>query len=171
MIRMNIRPVPYDHPDAVALSDLVLKEYVELYGPSEDGGTDGDATPLDASMFVPPQGLYLVAYDEEGRALATGAWRSQDDNPEGYADGDAELKRMYVIPEARGLGLARRILAALESDARAAGRTRMVLSTGAPQRAAIALYTSSGYAPAPRAFGHYRDYDDVRCFAKDLDAA
>ncbi|MEU9607704.1 GNAT family N-acetyltransferase [Streptomyces sp. NPDC048057] len=165
---MHIRPVPYDHPDAVKLSDQVLQEYVELYGPSEDGGTDGDATPLDASMFLPPQGLYLIAYDETGHPLASGAWRSQDGNPEGYEDGDAELKRMYVVPEARGLGLARRILAALESDARAAGRTRMVLSTGAPQRAAIGLYASSGYTPTPRTFGHYRDHDDVRCLAKDL---
>ncbi|AJF65655.1 GNAT family N-acetyltransferase [Streptomyces vietnamensis] len=159
---MNIQPTPYDHPDAVKLNDAVQAEYAVRYGDEE-----GDATPLDPGMFVPPHGLYLLAYDSEGRPVATGGWRTQDENDEGYADGDAELKRMYVIPEARGLGLARRILAALEADARAAGRTRMVLETGTAQPEAIALYTSSGYEPCAK-FGHYRDYPNSRCFAKPL---
>lgn len=74
---------------------------------------------------------------------------------------------MYVIEEARGNGLARRILAALEDDARAAGRTRMVLETGNKQPEAIALYASSGYEPCVK-FGHYRFHEDSRCFAKLL---
>ncbi|MFD9034336.1 GNAT family N-acetyltransferase [Streptomyces sp. NPDC059567] len=161
---MNIRPTPYDHPDAVKLNDAVQLEYVARYG------DEGDATPLDAGMFVPPLGLYLLAYDSEDRPVATGGWRTQDENDEGYSDGDAELKRMYVAPEARGLGLARRILAALEADARAAGRTRMVLETGTAQPEAIALYTSSGYEPCAK-FGHYREYENSRCFAKSLVAS
>ncbi|MFJ5709604.1 MULTISPECIES: GNAT family N-acetyltransferase [unclassified Streptomyces] len=159
---MRIQPTPYDHPDAVKLQDEVQAEYVVRYGDGE-----GDATPLDPGMFVPPRGLYLLAYDAGDRPVASGAWRSQDENEEGYADGDAELKRMYVIPEARGLGLARRILALLEEDARAAGRTRMVLETGTAQPEAIALYLSSGYEPCAK-FGHYRDYENSRCFAKPL---
>ncbi|MEU0038070.1 GNAT family N-acetyltransferase [Streptomyces sp. NPDC006333] len=160
---MHIRPVPFDHPDAVKLNDQVQAEYAERYG------DEGDVTPLDASMFRPPLGLYLLAYDERDRPVATGGWRSQDENDEGYSDGDAELKRMYVVPEARGLGLARRILAALEDDARAAGRTRMVLETGAKQPEAVALYTSSGYAPCVK-FGYYRFHDLSMCFAKPLSA-
>ncbi|SDL05913.1 GNAT family N-acetyltransferase [Streptomyces indicus] len=159
---MNIRPVRYDHPDAVKLNDQVQLEYVERYGDGE-----GDATPLDAGMFVPPLGLYLIAYDDQDRPVATGGWRTQDANDEGYADGDAELKRMYVVPEARGLGLARRILALLEEDARGRGRTRMVLETGTEQPEAIALYESSGYEPCAK-FGHYRCYDNSRCYAKPL---
>ncbi|MFE5487305.1 GNAT family N-acetyltransferase [Streptomyces sp. NPDC056527] len=161
---MNIRSTPYDHPDAVKLNDAVQLEYVARYG------DEGDATPMDAGMFVPPLGLYLLAYDSEDRPVATGGWRTQDENDEGYSDGDAELKRMYVIPEARGLGLARRILAALEADARAAGRTRMVLETGTAQPEAIALYTSSGYESCAK-FGHYREYENSRCFAKSLVAS
>ncbi|GGT34290.1 N-acetyltransferase [Streptomyces purpureus] len=153
--------MPFDHPDAVKLNDQVQLEYVARYG---DGG---DITPLDPAMFAPPSGLYLMAYDADGRAVATGGWRTQDENDEGYSDGDAELKRMFVIPEARGVGLARRILAALEADARAAGRTRMVLETGDQQPEAIALYTSSGYVPCTK-FGLYRDYPNSRCFAKPL---
>ncbi|MET8504580.1 GNAT family N-acetyltransferase [Streptomyces sp. NPDC004787] len=163
---MDIRPTPFDHPDAVKLNDAVQLEYAERYA-DDDGDGEGDLTPLDASMFAPPRGLYLLAYDPEGRPVATGGWRTQDANDEGYADGDAELKRMYVVPEARGLGLARRILAALEADAREAGRTRMVLETGTAQPEAIALYTSCGYEPCEK-FGYYRHYENSRCYAKPL---
>lgn len=159
----EIRVTPFDHPDAVALSEEVLREYQVRYGDSE-----GDMTPLTPAMFEPPRGLYLIAYDSDGTPLATGGWRAMEANDEGYADGDAELKRMYVTPQARGRGLARRILAALESDARAAGRTRMVLETGTEQPEAISLYTTSGYTPATPKFGHYRDYDTSRCYEKQL---
>ncbi|MFJ9646680.1 GNAT family N-acetyltransferase [Streptomyces sp. NPDC004244] len=158
---IDLRAVPYDHPDAIRLNDQVQLEYQERY----DG--EGDATHLDPAMFLPPQGLYLVAYDTSGSPLATGGWRAQDENDEGYSDGDAELKRMYVIPRARGLGLARRILAELEADARAAGRTRMVLETGDKQPEAIALYLSEGYTMTEK-FGYYRDYASSRCMAKSL---
>ncbi|MFG2722592.1 GNAT family N-acetyltransferase [Streptomyces sp. NPDC048416] len=158
---MLIRQLSYDHPDAVKLNDQVQLEYVERYG---DGG---DLTFLEPAMFLPPRGLYLIAYDAEDRPVATGGWRGQEANEENYRDGDAELKRMYVIPEARGLGLARRILATLEADARAAGRTRMVLETGDKQPEAIALYVSTGYEPCEK-FGHYRTYESSRCFAKPL---
>lgn len=111
--------------------------------------------------------MYLIAYDEHDDPVATGGWRSQNANGEGNEDGDAELKRMYVVAHARGLGLARRMLAALEENARTAGRTRMVLETGTKQPEAIALYTSSGYEPCVR-FGYYRFHEDSRCFAKGL---
>lgn len=159
---MNIHRASFAHPDAVALNDRVQREYAELYG---DG--DGDVTPLDPAMFAPPRGLYLIGYDDDGTPVATGGWRAQDANDLGYADGDAEIKRMYVVPEARGRGLSRIILAALEEDARAAGRTRMVLETGTIQRAAVALYASSGYERCPK-FGLYRHEPLSLCFAKPL---
>ncbi|MFJ3925535.1 GNAT family N-acetyltransferase [Streptomyces sp. NPDC090022] len=154
--------VPYDHPDAVKLNDQVQLEYQVRYQ------GEGDATPLDPAMFTPPRGRYLLAYDAHGAPVASGGWRAQEANEEGYADGDAELKRMYVVPEARGQGLARRILAALETDARAAGRTRMALETGDQQPEAIALYLSSGYEITPDKFGLYRDYPSSRCMTKPL---
>ena len=52
---MHIRPVPFDHPDAVKLNDQVQAEYAVRYG---DGG---DETPLAAADFAPPRGLYLIA--------------------------------------------------------------------------------------------------------------
>ncbi|MGX1883164.1 GNAT family N-acetyltransferase [Streptomyces sp. NPDC055287] len=159
---MNIQPRPYDHPDSVKLDAEVQQEYIERYK------GEGDTTPLDPAMFRPPGGLFLVAYDDQDCPVATGAWRTQDANGEGYSDGDAEIKRMYVRPGNRGIGLARRILAALEDDARAAGRRRMVLETGTEQPEAIALYLSSGYTPTGK-FGHFREYEDSRCFAKPLE--
>ncbi|GAO09645.1 GNAT family N-acetyltransferase [Streptomyces lydicamycinicus] len=157
---MEIRPVRYDHPDAVALDALVQQEYARRYG------DDGDITPLTPEMFTPPHGMYLIAYDGT-RPLATGGWRRQEDAAEGYAVGDAEIKRMFVLPEARGRGLARRILAALEADARAAGRSRMVLETGTKQPEALELYASSGYVMVEK-FGLYRTYEESRCMAKAL---
>jgi GNAT superfamily N-acetyltransferase len=158
---MKIRRVPFDHPDAVKLNDEVQAEYDVRYG---DGG---DATQLDPSDFAPPNGLYLIAYDENDVPVASGGWRSQDANDEGNLDGDAELKRMFVIEQMRGRGLARRVLAALEKDARAAGRTRMVLETGTKQPEAVALYTSSGYEPCGK-FGYYRFHEESLCYAKPL---
>ncbi|MFJ3289181.1 GNAT family N-acetyltransferase [Streptomyces sp. NPDC086669] len=158
---MHIRPVPFDHPDAVKLNDQVQAEYAVRYG------DDGDATPLAAADFAPPRGLYLIAYDALGVPVASGGWRSQDENGEGNQDGDAELKRMYVVEDMRGRGIARRVLVALEDDARAAGRRRMVLETGAKQPEAVALYTSSGYEPCGK-FGYYRFHELSLCYAKAL---
>ncbi|MBQ0986362.1 GNAT family N-acetyltransferase [Streptomyces sp. F63] len=160
MSPMQLRTVRYDHPDARKLNDRVQLEYTERYG-------DPDLTEMDPAQFDPPNGLYLVAYDPDGTPLATGGWRAQERNHEGYEDGDAELKRMYVVPEARGRGLARRLLAALEESAREAKRIRMVLETGTKQPEAIALYTSCGYLPTAK-FGLYRREPDSRCFAKPL---
>jgi ribosomal protein S18 acetylase RimI-like enzyme len=158
---MNIRRVSFDHPDAVKLNDEVQAEYHVRYG---DGG---DATFLAPEDFEPPNGVYLIVYDETDTPVATGGWRTQDANEEGNLDGDAEIKRMYVNAALRGRGLARRVLAALEEDARAAGRIRMVLETGTEQPEAIALYRSSGYEPCGK-FGYYRHYEASLCFAKKL---
>jgi GNAT superfamily N-acetyltransferase len=157
---VEIRTARYDDPDAVKLNDQVQLEYVARYG-------DGDVTFMDAAHFDPPHGLYLLAYDEDGRAVASGGWRTQDASPEGFSDGDAEIKRMFVVASARGRGLARVILARLEDSAATAGRTRMVLETGLKQLEAIALYRSCGYEDVPK-FGYYRDHELSVCMGKRL---
>lgn len=159
---VEIRTARYDDPDAVKLNDQVQLEYVARYG-------DGDVTFMDAAHFDPPHGLYLLAYDEDGQPVASGGWRTQDASPEGFSDGDAEIKRMFVVAAARGRGLARAILARLEASAAAAGRIRMVLETGELQQEAIALYRSCGYEDVPK-FGHYRDHELSVCMGKVLTA-
>lgn len=84
-----------------------------------------------------------------------------------FRPGDVELKRMYVMPSARGKGFARAILAELERTAAAAGRLRAVLETGTEQPEAIALYASSGYH-AIESYGVYKNEPENRCFAKVL---
>ncbi len=56
-----------------------------------------------------------------------------------------ELKRMYVLPEARGLGLAKRLLLEIEALARAKGLTSLKLETGIHQPEALALYRRHGF--------------------------
>lgn len=66
-------------------------------------------------------------------------------------DGEtAEIKRMWIAPEVRGLGLARRLLGDLEERARAMGVARIRLDTNATLGEAQALYSRSGYKPIPR---------------------
>ena len=144
------------------LNELVQLEYAERYG-------EGDLTPMAADHFDPPHGLYLVVYDADGEPVASGGWRAQDATPEGHEDGDAEIKRMFVVKEARGRGLARAVLAELEASAAAAGRTRMVLETGSRQPEAISLYRSCGYLPV-RKFGYYRHEELSLCMGKALAA-
>ena len=155
---LDLRMVAYGDPDAAALVARVQEEYVERYG-------GPDETPVDPSMFEPPEGLFLVAY-LDGVPVGTGAWRRTPVLALGGSLG-AEIKRMYVVPEHRGKSLARRILAELESTAAAAGYDLIVLETGLMQPEAIGLYESSGYLPIER-FGHYRDSAVNRCFGKRL---
>ncbi|WP_246383077.1 GNAT family N-acetyltransferase [Nocardioides stalactiti] len=155
---VEVRVVGYRHPDAVALVDRVQQEYVERYG-------SPDETPVDPAMFDPPDGLFLVAY-ADGVPVGTGAWRRTAVRALGGSAG-VEIKRMYVVPEHRGTGLARRILAELEDSAAAVGADLLVLETGLMQPEAIALYESSGYVPVD-GFGHYAASSLSRCFGKRL---
>lgn len=151
-----------DHPDALRLNDEVQAYYRAVYG-------DGDVTALTPEQFSPPRGRYLVGYDAAGRPVATGAWRGVDARPDDpvLRDGDAEIKRMYVVPTARGSGHARTLLAELERTAADAGRRRMILETGTAQPEAMSLYRACGYRPIGR-FGVYRDDHRSRCFGKLL---
>jgi putative acetyltransferase len=71
-----------------------------------------------------------------------------------FEDGFAEVKRMYVRPSARGQGVARAILARLESEARARSYNRLTLETGDLQREAIRLYERAGFTRC-EPFGDY----------------
>ncbi len=81
--------------------------------------------------------------------------------------GIAEIKRMYVAPQARRRGVARALLGALEADAHRLGYRGLILETGTRQPEAMALYESSGWSITPR-YGAYRAFASSRCYAKDL---
>ncbi len=157
---LELRPVPLDHPDAVRLVAEIQAFYRVRYG-------DEDATPVDPAEFGAPRGFFAVGY-VGGVAVACGGWRARDAGADpGLADGDAEIKRMYVAGAHRGRGHARAVLAELERTAAVAGRRRAVLETGTRQPEAMALYATAGYAPIPP-FGAYRCAPGSRCYAKSL---
>lgn len=158
---VTVRRVGYGHADAMRLIDEVQAEYVVRYG-------GPDETPLDPLMFEPPAGSFFVGY-VDGLAVATGAWRRSGVWALGTGS-TAEIKRMYVAPAVRGRGLARRMLAELETSAATYGFEALVLETGIHQPEAIGLYETSGYRPVPP-FGHYRDSPLSRCYARRLTPA
>ena len=113
-------------------------------------------SPAETAAF---EGVFLLAW-LDGALVGCGALR-----PLGTDVG--EVKRMYVRPEARGRGVARRLLAALEEEAAARGCRRVRLETGVDQQEAIRLYASSGYVPIP-CFGEYAEEPYSVCFEKRL---
>ena len=158
MRTMRIERVGYGHPDAVRLVAEVQAEYVVRYGGQ-------DESPVDHLEFEAPSGSFFVGYVDDV-AVATGAWRRSGVEAFGTTE-TCEIKRMYVVPAARGAGHARAMLAHLEESARAAGARALVLETGIEQPEAIALYASSGYVAVP-GFGYYRDSPLSRTLGKLL---
>jgi GNAT superfamily N-acetyltransferase len=152
---MRFGPEPFDSADAVALCTAQQAEMLELYEGEADIGPSRDAP-----MFVPPRGIFLVVRDEDGTAVACGGVTRFDETR-------GELKRMYVQPEARGRGLGKLVLEALERHARELGFASLVLETGDRQEAALGLYVGAGYERIPC----YPPYDSRSlsvCFEKRL---
>ncbi len=104
-----------------------------------------------------PHLMFLVA-SVDGQADGCGALRD-------LKPGVGEVKRMFVLPEFRGRGIARQILLALESTARERGYSTLRLETGTRQPEAIQLYRSGGYGEIP-CFGEYADDLFSVCFEK-----
>jgi len=97
---------------------------------------------------------------EDGRPLGCGCFKP-------HGPDAVELKRMYVAPQARGRGVGRRLVGALEAWARELGHARAVLETGTSQPEAVALYRRCGYQRTP-CFGPYLDLPASICMAKAL---
>ena len=87
--------------------------------------------------YAARQGGFWIATEDEAVVGMFGLERA--------GEGAAELRRMYVAPEARRRGIARALLARAETECRAAGFRRLVLSTSEIQDAAIALYRAAGF--------------------------
>ena len=109
-------------------------------------GDGSDYFRLDPEEVRPGRGAFVVAYDAD-TPVGCGAVRVID-------SGVAEIKRMYVLPDLRGRGIARRMLEALEREARSLGVTKLLLETGTRQPEAIALYSKAGFSPTDP-YGEY----------------
>jgi GNAT superfamily N-acetyltransferase len=147
--------VPWDDPDVQRLAADQQAEVRARYGGKDEPGAHPSAADV---------GVVLVARDDDGTALGCGALRA-------LGDGVAEVKRMYVVPAARGRGVSHAVLGALEDAARERGWTTLRLETGPRQPEAIGLYTSAGYGPV-EAFGAYvgdPDAEESLFFERVLD--
>jgi len=136
---VSIGPEDPRRPDVrrlIAESDAYMQA---LYPPESNHLVDVDALAAADTVF-------LVAR-RNGELLGSIAFRV-------IAPGHAELKRMFVRVEARGIGLGRRLLEALEDAARRQNIDRISLETGIRQPEAIGLYRASGYQDCPP-FGTY----------------
>jgi GNAT superfamily N-acetyltransferase len=151
----TLRPLPYEDPLAQHLVEQVQQEYVLRYG-------GRDAAVVEPAEFRAPRGLFLVA-EVDGVPAGCGAWRA-------LPTGDAEIKRVYVAPGFRRLGIAQLVMAALEQGAARAGHGSVVLNTGQEQPEALAMYARLGYRPVP-GYGVYACSPGAVFLGKDLPAA
>jgi len=101
----------------------------------------------------------IVAFDRES-PVGCGAIKE-------YSPDSMEVKRMYVIPEKRGLGIGSAILKELEQWAVELKYRRCLLETGKKQPEAISLYRKNGYQIIPN-FGQYENIENSVCFEKML---
>ncbi|MET8684939.1 bifunctional helix-turn-helix transcriptional regulator/GNAT family N-acetyltransferase [Streptomyces sp. NPDC004732] len=135
---VTLDAVDPDHPDAQGCLRSYFTELQERF----DTGFDPAQSLLpDAGGLRPPDGLFLVARSQVEPIGCAGLKL-----PSGSA---AEIKRMWVAPAARGLGLGRRFLAELEALAAREGRTVLRLDTNKALDAAIGLYHSCGFREVP----------------------
>ncbi|WP_294179904.1 GNAT family N-acetyltransferase [uncultured Schumannella sp.] len=150
---LTIREVPWSDPAGDALRESQQAEVRALYG-----GNDTEPGPKPTGDDI---ALFLVAFEGD-QPVGCGALRAIDAE-------HGEIKRMFVVPERRGAGIAEAIVTALEQAARERGWNRVVLETGHEQRAALKFYARAGYREIPL-FGYYVDSAFSLCFEKSLRA-
>jgi GNAT superfamily N-acetyltransferase len=150
--RITVDAVPATSAEAEA---LIAELDAELQGRYPGLPTHG----LRERDLANPMTVFLVGRFDGG-VVACGATRRVEPDV-------AEIKRMYVRPSARGRGFGRQMLTALESLARQAGVTRLLLETGDRQPEAVSLYQTAGFTPIPP-YGEFKDNAFSRCFAKLL---
>lgn len=140
-------------------AQIAMSAYFAELDERFDGGFDaGDALTAEAHHFDPPSGTFVIVR-LAGDVVGCGGILTLE-------PGIGEIKRMWVAPEARGLGLARRLLVDLEERSRQLRHHTIRLDTNSVLLEAIAMYESSGY----HAISRYCDNPYAhRWFEKSLD--
>ncbi|HWM19434.1 MAG TPA: GNAT family N-acetyltransferase [Ilumatobacteraceae bacterium] len=163
-----------EDPDAL---DLIARLNDELTGRYDDPSDNHFR--LEPDDVSPGIGAVVVGRLAD-RAVACGAIRrirDLDGDIDGDIDSDsdgtgrriAEIKRMYVVPDARGNKLGAAVLDRLEHEATELGIDQIVLETGSRQPEAIQMYERAGFTARER-WGEYAHAPHSRCFEKRLDA-
>jgi DNA-binding MarR family transcriptional regulator/GNAT superfamily N-acetyltransferase len=131
---VEITAVDPEHPDA---QDCLAEYVAELNRRSRRGFDPSLGATALPHEVRPPAGEFFVAY-RHGEAVGCGAVKHHADRP-------AEIKRMWIAPSARGLGLGRRLLERLEACALAGGARVARIETSADLVEAVSLYRSTGW--------------------------
>lgn len=149
---MKVAQYGWDDPVSRQLRNAQQAEIAERYGTTE---SEPGVKPSAADIAV-----FFVATSHDGEPLGCGGLRY-------LGAGEAEIKRMYVLPGHRGAGVATAILHHLEDHGRSLGWLRLKLETGNRQPDAMRFYEREGYEQIPN-FGPYAGVADSVCYAKDL---
>lgn len=137
LLAAPIRPCPIAAPEAQACLAAYYGELSRRFGLTFAPGPDADPGAME-----PPRGLFLIADGAKGPLGCVGL---RDDGP-----GIGEVKRLWIAPEARGMGLARRLMDRLEAEARVMGLHLLRLDTSRHLPEAITLYRSTGWTEIAR---------------------
>ena len=135
-----MRLVAADDPVLEPLLADLARDYDARYAPTDGVPSSAELTRYPPEAFSEAQGGAFLAVLQDGVLVAGGALKRAGDA--------AEVKRMWTHPDHRRRGLAGLVLASLEQRAVRLGYRRMVLSTGAAQPEAVALYLHHGWTPA-----------------------
>ncbi len=137
LLTAGLVEVAVEDPASAAARFCIASYFAELEARFDGGFDPGRSLPLDAADLTAPAGLLLVAR-LRGEPVGCGGMTFHPGEP-------PYIKRMWVAPAARGVGVGRRILAELEEHARRRGFDRVHLETNKSLREAASLYRSSGY--------------------------
>lgn len=137
LLRASMVALAIEDPTTSDARWCIEQYFAELNARFDTGFDPAHSIPADAHELVPPAGALLIAR-LRGQPVGCGALKFHPDAP-------AELKRMWVAPDARGMGLGRRILIELERHASQAGARVVRLETNRALEEAIQLYRTSGY--------------------------
>ena len=148
--------------DAGAIRAVVAAVMSE-YGLSSDlDGNDGDLRDFIA-VYNERGGSFRVVTSIEGDIVGCGGLYPIDEQ-------QAEIRRMYLLPQARGLGIGRKLLEDLISLAKERHFERVVLETASVLKEAIALYRNRGFVPVVHAGGALRQCDQAYALQLSGDA-
>jgi DNA-binding MarR family transcriptional regulator/GNAT superfamily N-acetyltransferase len=128
-----------DSEDARRCLEAYFRELKARFETGFDAAADDSAR---AEDMTPPSGLFVIAR-LDGEAVGCGGFKRIDKTT-------GEIKRVWTTPPARGLGVARRVLRALEAAAREAGLKTLRLDTNRALTEAHALYRNEGYREVAR---------------------
>jgi GNAT superfamily N-acetyltransferase len=138
-------------PRAQPLIDDLGRDYDERYGLNDGIPSSFELHRYPAEQFAAAKGGAFLLVIRDGVVVAGGAYKR-------VSASVAEIKRVWTNPAYRRQGLARVVMAALESTALAAGYSVTSLTTGARQPEAVALYLALGYKPL---FDLDGDYEEI----------